>query len=127
MAYTIEQEVERVRRTSICDVEIKCEGKIRSMDHQREIILFRVLQECLQNVLKHAEAQRLEINFTYSGNLLSIKIKDNGKGFLVQSANGNYGLGLMNMKNRMQLMGGQISVESAPNFGTSIFIQLPIV
>ena len=123
---SVEQEVERIRRTGICEVQMNCEGDKRSMDHQREIILFRVLQECLQNVLKHSEAKKLDISFTYSGNLLSIQIKDDGKGFLVQPANGSYGLGLMNIRNRIQLISGQIAVESSPGAGTSIFIQLPI-
>jgi signal transduction histidine kinase len=105
---------------------MNCEGDKKSMDHQREIILFRVLQECLQNVLKHSEAKNLDINFTYADNVLSIQIKDDGKGFLVQPAKGSHGLGLMNINNRIQLMNGQIAVESSPGTGTSIYIQIPI-
>jgi two-component system NarL family sensor kinase len=123
---SVEQEVERIRRAGICEVQMNCEGVKRSMDHQREIILFRVLQECLQNVMKHSEAKNLDINFTYTDNVLSIQIKDDGKGFLIQPAKGSYGLGLMNINNRIQLMNGQITVESSPGTGTVIFIQLPI-
>ncbi|MBU3743009.1 MAG: HAMP domain-containing protein [Sediminibacterium sp.] len=123
---SVEQEVERIRRTGICEVQMNCEGDKRTIDHQREIILFRVLQECLQNVLKHSEVKLLDIRFTYSGNLLSIQIKDDGKGFLVQQTNGSYGLGLMNISNRIQLMGGQSEVESAPGMGTTIRILVPI-
>ena len=123
---SVEQEVERIRRAGICEVQMNCEGVKRSMDHQREIILFRVLQECLQNVMKHSEAKNLDINFTYTDNVLSIQIKDDGKGFLIQLAKGSYGLGLMNINNRIQLMNGQITVESSPGTGTVIFIQLPI-
>lgn len=123
---SVEQEAERIKRTGICEVQMKCTGNKRSMDHQREIILFRVLQECLQNVLKHSEAKHLDIIFLYSDNSLSIQIKDDGKGFVMQPSNANHGLGLMNIRNRIQLMSGRIMVESVPGAGTNIFIQLPI-
>ncbi|MBI1692472.1 MAG: hypothetical protein FYV88_1950 [Bacteroidetes bacterium] len=123
---SLEQEVERIRRTGICEVQMNCEGDKRSIDHQREIILFRVLQECLQNVLKHSEAKNLDISFIYSGNLLSIQIKDDGKGFLVQPANGSYGLGLMNIRNRIQLMNGRIIIQSEPGTGTNLYIEVPL-
>jgi len=123
---SVEQEVERIKRTGIYEVQLNCEGEERTLDHQREVILFRVLQECLQNVLKHSEAKLLNINFKYSNKSLSIQIKDDGKGFLLQPVNGSYGLGLMNIRNRIQLINGQIDIQSAPGAGTGIFIQLPI-
>jgi signal transduction histidine kinase len=123
---SVEQEVERIKRTGIYEVQMNCEGEERTMDHQREVILFRVLQECLQNVLKHSEAKLLNITFNYSSKSLSIHIKDDGKGFLLQPVNGSYGLGLMNIRNRIQSINGQIDIESAPGAGTGIFIQLLI-
>lgn len=123
---SVEQEVERIRRTGICIVQINCGGNLRAMDHQREIILFRVLQECLQNVLKHSEAKQLDILFLYTDNSLSIQIKDDGKGFMMKPSNASHGLGLMNIRNRIQLMGGQIELETAPGAGTTIRIEVPL-
>lgn len=123
---SVEQESERIRRAGICEVVLTCSGNKIQFEHQRETILFRVLQECLQNVLKHSEAKLVEIHFQYGFKDLEIRIQDNGKGFLLQPASGGYGLGLMNMQHRIQLMGGEISVSSAPGSGTKIQIRVPI-
>ena len=102
------------------------EGKAQNMDNQKETILFRVIQECLQNIIKHAQATQVEIAFAYAASALKIEVRDNGKGFLISRGNSLSGLGMMNMHHRIELMRGKVTVESEPGFGTKIVIELPL-
>lgn len=96
------------------------------MDHQKEIILFRVIQESLQNVFKHASATRIDIFFHYQPHFLQIEVKDNGKGFIPDKEKRSGGLGLMNMQHRVQLTGGELLLDSEQGAGTRVTISVPL-
>jgi two-component system NarL family sensor kinase len=123
---SVDQEAQRIRRTGVCEVNVTCEGQAQPMDRQKETILFRVIQECLQNIIKHAQATRVEIAFAYAASAVKIEVRDNGKGFLITRGNSLSGLGMMNMHHRIELMHGKVTVESEPGFGTKIVIELPL-
>ena len=123
---SVDQEAQRIQRTGVCDVSVTCEGQAQPMDRQKETILFRVIQECLQNIIKHAQATRVEIAFAYADSAVKIEVRDNGKGFLITRGNSLSGLGMMNMHHRIELMRGKVTVESEPGFGTKILIELPL-
>lgn len=123
---SVEQEAQRIRRSGSCEVSAQCKGTIQSMDHQKEIILFRVIQESLQNVFKHASATRIDIFFHYQPHLLQIEVKDNGKGFVPEKEKRSGGLGLMNMQHRVQLTGGELLLDSEQGAGTRVTISVPL-
>jgi signal transduction histidine kinase len=123
---SVDQEAQRIQRTGVCAVSVTCEGQAQPMDRQKETILFRVIQECLQNIIKHAQATRVEIAFAYADSAVKIEVRDNGKGFLITRGNSLSGLGMMNMHHRIELMRGKVTVESEPGFGTKIVIELPL-
>lgn len=123
---SVDQEAQRIQRTGVCEISVTCEGKAQNMDNQKETILFRVIQECLQNIIKHAQATQAEIAFAYAASALKIEVRDNGKGFLISRGNSLSGLGMMNMHHRIELMRGKVTVESEPGFGTKIVIELPL-
>jgi signal transduction histidine kinase len=123
---SVDQEAQRIQRTGVCEISVTCEGKAQNMDNQKETILFRVIQECLQNIIKHAQATQVEIAFAYAASALKIEVRDNGKGFLISRGNSLSGLGMMNMHHRIELMRGKVTVESEPGFGTKIVIELPL-
>ena len=123
---SVDQEAQRIQRTGVCEVSVTCEGQAQPMDRQKETILFRVIQECLQNIIKHAQATRVEIAFAYADSAVKIEVRDNGKGFLITRGNSLSGLGMMNMHHRIELMRGKVTVESEPGFGTKILIELPL-
>jgi signal transduction histidine kinase len=124
---SVEQEAQRIQRSGSCEVSTQCEGPIQSMEHQKEIILFRVIQESLQNVFKHASATRIDIFFHYQPHLLQIEVKDNGKGFMPEKEKRSGGLGLMNMQHRVQLTGGELLLDSEQGAGTRVTISVPLV
>tara|TARA_R110001632_G_scaffold125748_1_gene239161 strand:- start:22224 stop:24017 length:1794 start_codon:yes stop_codon:yes gene_type:complete len=86
--------------------------------------LFRVIQESINNSLKHADATTISINFDKDENQLSFIIKDNGKGF--DKENIDIGNGLSNIENRISSIEGEVFINSVKNEGTSISIKVPI-
>ena len=96
-------------------------------ENEAEISLYRIIQESLNNILKHSEASEIRVSITKNERSVLIKIADNGKGFDVK-ANGESnlrgGFGLLGMSERVRMIGGSISIESAAGKGTAIAIEL---
>ena len=103
--------------------------KIEKLDAARRTALFRVAQEALTNVARHAQASRVEVSIQKRRGHLCMKIKDDGKSFNVERtlhANGGKRLGLLGMRERLEMVGGSFTVESAPQKGTTILAQIPL-
>ncbi|HRZ40494.1 MAG TPA: sensor histidine kinase [Candidatus Omnitrophota bacterium] len=98
--------------------------------HGEAVNLYRIVQEALANLLHHAEAANVEIMFRRNKQLLTITIKDDGKGFLpgdVHSDDGRHGQGLSTMQERARLLKGELDIQSEPGQGTVIRLQVPII
>ena len=103
--------------------------KIKQLDATRRTVLFRVAQEALTNVARHAQASRVEVSIQKLRGRLCMKIKDDGKSFNVERAlhaNGGKRLGLLGMRERLEMIGGSFAVESAPGKGTTVQAQIPL-
>jgi signal transduction histidine kinase len=103
-------------------------SKAADLSHEAENNLYRIAQEALNNVLKHANATHvgMTLNFTDEDTLLTIE--DNGRGFQYREdriKNGNGGFGLVGMRERAALIGGQIEIETKPGNGTTILVRIP--
>jgi len=119
-------ETERINKSGIIYIRVSVEGEERKMDEQKKLILFRIVQECIQNIIKHAGASQVNISFNYSAEILQTIIKDNGKGFDIEDeTRKNSGLGLSNIKTRASLTSGSINIESILGQGTTISINMP--
>ncbi len=115
-------------RTSEVKVEFEAVGfGGRKLDAQIEIVLYRIMQEALNNVAKHAGASRVRVHLTYSHPRVILLITDNGSGFAFQEQNENVrkGIGLVSMRERAASVGGQIDIRSTAGKGTSIRVTLP--
>ncbi len=103
-------------------------GDVYTQNLQRELVIFRVVQESLNNIVKHAEADTIDVVMEYFPDKLSISIKDNGKGFNIRSldkrSNASKGLGLNSMDARIKLVNGTISIQSEEGKGTEVTIEL---
>lgn len=118
----LETEINRINvAKTVCISFTHC-GKL-PIDTQKQIILFRIIQEALQNAIKHADAANISINITLSSNTISLRIYDDGKGFEMQST--DTGLGIRNMQHRTALLGGTINWDLSAT-GSRVNIQLPI-
>ena len=92
-----------------------------------ETTLYRILQEILANVEKHAEARNVNIDCYVEDAFVVVNVEDDGKGFDVASVKReSWGLGLHNMRERAALVGGTLDLESIPGRGTEICIKIPL-
>jgi signal transduction histidine kinase len=95
-----------------------------------KVVIFRILQEAVNNAMRHSQAALVSVELTRTQDRLELKIQDNGKG-LDQSRNfgeedGETGMGLSSMRERAELSGGRFSIESAPGAGTVVFTSWPM-
>ncbi len=119
-------EAERISKSGIIGVKVNVDGEQKEMNQQKKLVLFRIVQESMQNIIKHANATEIAISFHYAPDMLRTVIKDNGKGFELQDALKNStGLGLSNIKSRALIAGGRSVIETSPNAGTIITINMP--
>ena len=121
----IEKELQRINNSGVIKTCIQIEGKEQQIQENKKLIIFRMLQEALQNVLKHSKAKSIDVHFNYQPDHLIIKMTDNGNGFDKTFINKNEGLGLRNIINRALLIGGKANIHSVINEGTSITITSP--
>jgi two-component system NarL family sensor kinase len=96
-----------------------------TLDEQTETILYRVIQESINNVIKHAKATRLSIQLFQDSEGVSVTIEDNGVGFDKQKVLPHSGIGLHNMMDRVLLLQGFLEIDSFPGKGTQITVFLP--
>jgi signal transduction histidine kinase len=103
-------------------------GRLGRLPPEVELVLYRIVQEALSNVAKHANASRVEARLTRKGRTLRMMIEDDGCGFDVEAIKGSResGLGLFGMEERLALIGGTLRVESAPGGGTRVSADVPL-
>ncbi len=111
-------------------VEVKVEGDGRRLPPEVEAPLFRIVQESISNVARHADAQRVEITLAFKDGAVSVIVQDDGRGFdpatIVTSAGTTEGLGILGMQERAALLGGSLTIDSKPGDGTRLFVDVPV-
>jgi len=128
----IEYELELLGRAGRHKTQLSIQGAVYSIDPQKELILFRIVQEVLANAIKHANATVIMVSLHYQQNAFRLTISDNGTGFnaSIIELNGstvtNAGLGIKNMRNRAKLIGAEYSLTSIVGEGTTVQLILPL-
>jgi PAS domain S-box-containing protein len=97
-----------------------------NLDPDIAIGLFRIYQESLTNVLRHADAKKISSSLSINKGILLLNISDNGKGFDIETVSDKKTLGLLGMKERTFIMGGEYEIKSKPGKGTSVTITVPL-
>jgi signal transduction histidine kinase len=113
------------------EIEIACsvDDLGQAWSHADEINIYRIVQECLSNVLKHARAGFVSISTSIRNGSVRLVLQDDGQGMnAVRSDNRNprAGLGLTGMQERLSILGGTLKVRSSPQSGTEIAIMIPL-
>jgi signal transduction histidine kinase len=122
----VDEEVQRIRKAGGLIVSVTSEGAEKKIKEEKQLILFRIIQECLQNCLKHAAATNINIGFTWYSEQLRVRVRDDGQGFDPDSAPTIAGgIGLENIRNRARLTGGSSVIYSKPGEGTTVTVQIP--
>ncbi len=124
-----EHELLRISQTGVMRVAFQNEGEERPVKDEKKLIIFRIIQECFQNIIKHAGATSIIVFFAYLDKHLKIEITDNGIGFdtYLLLNNGSKGLGLQNIIKRAEIVGGEAQIDSTIDKGTKIIIITPYV
>ena len=126
----IAYELELIEKTGRFRTVFSGDGQEVRLDASRETVVYRIVQESLNNIIKHAQATELGITMCFTEASLVISIADNGVGFDagngVMSSLRKNGSGLKNMRNRAKLIGGELEVRSERLAGTTIVLTVPI-
>jgi two-component system, NarL family, sensor kinase len=122
---SIGQEIRRINRSGFIKVSSDVHGAEKNIPDQHKLIAFRIVQEGLQNIMKHASASEVNLSIRYMDDRVFITIFDNGIGFNPETElKKREGLGLQNILRRAELVGGKADVISKPGEGTTLQIQI---
>ncbi len=113
-------------RSNDVEAQCRCLGHIPRLDENVALALFRVAQEALRNTLRYSRAQTVQAELRCDHDVLTLRMCDDGVGFDPAASNGG-GLGLISMRERMRLVGGELSIRSSPGRGTRIEAHVPLV
>ncbi|MGE7906127.1 sensor histidine kinase [Peribacillus sp. NPDC094092] len=99
-------------------------GQVKRLPSDMEVALFRLVQEAVQNSLKHADPKQIQVKLSISKEMVTVVVKDDGKGF-DSSIQKEGSFGLVGMRERVELLEGEMTIDSQPGAGTLVFIQVP--
>jgi len=120
---SIEQEIRRINRSGFIHIGSMVLGTEKIIPDQQKLIVFRMVQEGFQNIIKHAQATEVAVSLDYREDSLRIALADNGNGFDPEKEmKKNEGLGLQNILRRAEMVGGKANVISQPGKGTTLEI-----
>ncbi|MFD2034131.1 sensor histidine kinase [Belliella marina] len=119
----IQRELTKLEQLDFCKVEFVVEGEDFGLENSKKLVLIRIIQECLNNAIKHAKPDLLSIKLRRTEKATEITIADNGIGF--DTSIEKNGSGLYNLKSRMKTIGGEIKIISSEGNGTQINLLLP--
>ncbi|MBC7249017.1 MAG: GAF domain-containing sensor histidine kinase [Anaerolineae bacterium] len=126
----LESYVDRLRTTEDMKIHLDVRGLDKRLPPKLEHICFAIVQEAVGNIKKHAEATQVWIGVERRAKDLVLGIRDDGRGFDVESVQRTYArrgsMGLLNMQERAELVGGQLTIESAPGQGTLVSLIAPL-
>jgi len=121
----INQLARMLNQTGRLRVKLLMDDGVAVNNQSKATAIYRIVQEVLNNTLKHASASLININISVQGNNLIVQVKDDGKGFDTTTITQSQGMGWKNIYARVELLNGHINIHSVINAGTTITIQIP--
>jgi two-component system NarL family sensor kinase len=125
----LEMELEKMKKPELFRISFNVTGNPVFMDSQKELVIFRIVQEAFNNILKHAKANRVLLQLYYNEDHMEATVQDDGAGFIPGQLSDNgtakHHSGLINMKKRAQLINGSCAIDSQPGKGTTIQLSIP--
>jgi signal transduction histidine kinase len=115
-----------LRKQQEVEIDFTCDGIPRTLPKDISLCLYRVMQEALQNALKHSGARRLTVELVGDPGGIRLAVSDDGEGFDPQSIDKHHGLGLISMRERMRMVHGEFTVRSEPGHGTTVTCTVPL-
>ncbi|MFT4661506.1 MAG: signal transduction histidine kinase [Patiriisocius sp.] len=116
--------INRINASNKCRVEFINSFSGEELDQAIELNLYRITQELLNNGVKHANATTIFVQLVKNGDRLTLMVEDNGRGFEMSELTNSDGIGLSNIEMRTKVLGGELNIDSSPNRGTVITIEV---
>ncbi len=107
------------------DSSFTCNGSVERLEKKSKIYLYRIAQEAITNIIKHARATKMEVELNRIDQNVTLRISDNGKGFVIDPISFAHRNGIQNMRERASLLAGTFTIESVPKTGTRIIVTIP--
>jgi two-component system NarL family sensor kinase len=129
---SIRYEVESIQRTGLVKIDMTADTAEAPFSGQKEVFLFRIFQEIVNNILKHSHATAVKVDLNYNaGKNFILRIEDNGVGFDVEemkaSVSSSKGVGLRSLFNRAKLIGAEMDMKSESGKGVQVTVELPLL
>ncbi len=121
---TIKRYIKTISEYSDIDIQFTALGEDKRLNQNYEIAFFRLIQEGVQNAIKHSEASRVQVKLEIGKKYLTMVVKDNGVGFNPKEKP-DHSFGLIGMRERVEMFDGKMTIDTAPGKGTRIMIQVP--
>ena len=122
----IDNELTILQNTKQYKTQLEVKGDVYKMEPQKETIIYRMVQEAINNCIKHARAKKIIVNLLYESDNFSLNIQDDGIGFDPKALSAlTNGMGLKSMQNRASMIGGACTIQTEINKGTMISFSLP--
>jgi two-component system, NarL family, sensor kinase len=115
-----------INQSGTLQIDYQTFGLEERLEQNTEIVVFRIVQELLNNAIKHAEATNVMVQLVRTDNRLSLTVEDNGKGLDVRTLETAKGIGWTNIQSRVNYLNGKLDIDSQPGKGTSVHIELPV-
>lgn len=122
---SVEFEIDRLNRLKYINAKLRVKGNPAEIKNDDQIVLFRIIQEWISNVIKHAKATHFDLEFIFDHDFLTITADDNGIGMDLKPE--NYGLGMKNIISRMKLLNGDIKIENKKEGGLRSIVKYPLL
>jgi PAS domain S-box-containing protein len=126
LAAAMEWQLDRLRERSTlhCSIEVQADDSV--LTAPQTTALFRVFQELLTNVVRHATAESVSVSLSSDSNRFALTVADDGRGMTDEQANGADSLGLIGIRERLRPLGGEIRFSGAPGKGTNVCVTVPL-
>ena len=118
--------IEKIRAATGLEINARVALFDEVFSKDDEVLFYRVIQECLNNIIKHAQATTVEISIVQNETQVTARIQDNGRGFVAALENQSNGFGLIGLAERVRMLGGTHSIESEVGNGTTVTVITPL-
>lgn len=122
---TLKRYVEAVKEQSSADVRLAVTGVERRLESYIEVMIFRAIQELMGNAVRHSQANKINVHIDITDNSVKVGVEDNGKGFDIDTMLESTGMGVKVIKERAEMLGGHIELDSTLGQGSNISFQIP--
>ena len=123
---TIGKELDYLRALKKQTCELEVTGNYYSLLPEQELFIYRVAQEAINNSIKHANCTLLKVTMSYTPEMFTLTVSDNGAGFDTMSVTSNPGIGIAHMQQRAKLLQAELDIQSQQQKGTVVTLQMPV-